>query len=194
MTRILMSRWLYNVHAIYQWSSSQNLTLPQPQGATEIVVRQEVEWWPPGDDLYLGPFAVGDFLGQGRTLSYYGLASATIKSIERRGEGLSNWGRDTPEHLKREVAEQLRGRPVSWYFTTVLCLVVWAEIMLAFMADFVTPTAGLGCFSSTFLFYGCLSSVTWFLQFVPPRFRRGKWSVVLNGCRTSACLRLCGLF
>ncbi|KAK3323067.1 hypothetical protein B0H66DRAFT_621255 [Apodospora peruviana] len=177
---ILMSRWLYNANAIWEWSNPDNIrhnTRSQTTTNDALQITQmdqdniakgammQVAWWKPSVDDDLGPYQVGEFIGQGRGLQYCGLTSATLKCTEARGS-FKNWSRDTPTQYADEIISRLKRRPLSWYMTAIVCLmIIWTEIMLAFTADFITPTVGLGCWSMIFLLYGCFSTITWFLQF-----------------------------
>lgn len=43
-------------------------------------------------------------------------------------------------------------------------VVYWTFILMAFTVAYNSPTAGLGCWSGSFLLYALLSSVAWFLR------------------------------
>lgn len=119
------------------------------------------------------PYDVGDFIGQGRTLSYCGLVSAIL--VETQKEGIfGNWDKETLDELSSKILERLQHkRPWSWLTTSLVCLaIVWTQILMAFTSDFITPTLGPGCWSMGFLIYGCFSTVTWILQFWPLNKRR----------------------
>jgi hypothetical protein len=59
-----------------------------------------------------------------------------------------------------------RCQPISWFVTAVVCLtIVLCDAMMAFMADFITPPVGLGCWSFTVMMYAVMSSISWVVQF-----------------------------
>jgi len=66
---------------------------------------------------------------------------------------------------------ELEGRPPwPWYWIAGASVaIVWAETMLSFTIEFLTPTVGLGCWSGCILLYGILIGITawvnWSLQF-----------------------------
>lgn len=186
----LMSRFLYNANAIRKWSDTATTaisTRPIPQPPPTLTLKaavNQITWWTPSlTDLDLAPLQVGPFIGQGRRLQYCGLTCAILKSTQTRGS-FNNWTRDTPARYAEEISARLgSSRPLSWYVTATVCLlIVWIEVMLAFAADFITPTVGLGCWSLVFLLYGCFSSITWFLQlWRTPAGRRGRTQKVVLG-------------
>ncbi|KAM7219123.1 hypothetical protein V8F06_005561 [Rhypophila decipiens] len=205
----LMSRWLYITHNVRTWAQSARRSVlnPPPAGAAvpevdpgnndpttpqdpiptlDVAVRQ-VFWWDPSmpDRNALGQFQVGSYIGQGRTLEYCGLAAATVHSTMLRGS-FSNWTPETPVHYARKISHRLRGRrPLAWHMTALTCLaIVWIEVGLATMADYITPTVGLGCWSLIFLIYGFLSSMSWFLQFLTLPSGQDRWDRVKRAMAT----------
>lgn len=54
--------------------------------------------------------------------------------------------REKPEMLARKVANQLKHRPAVWYVTAVVYLIiVWINILLAFITKFITLIVELSC-------------------------------------------------
>jgi hypothetical protein len=86
---------------------------------------------------------------------------------------------DDLQALALEAGTRLQGRPPgSWYTVAFLAfLLVWYEILMAFMVSIVMPTVGLGCRSFSYLLFGILSSVSWVIQLWK---RQSAWSRVLS--------------
>jgi hypothetical protein len=184
-----MSRWLFTVDAIWEWSEpsdkqpqlapQQIQPASQPQATTQDQQRQEtlnISWWSPttGD---LGCFKVGDFIGQGRRMEYCGLTEAVLTCTNSEIlEPFVDWTRDTPRELTEKISTRLdRRQPISWFLTALVCLtIVLTDAMMAFLSDFITPPVGLGCWSFSVMMYAVASSVSWFSQFWkhPPTWLR----------------------
>jgi len=144
-----MERWHYNAEVI----------------RTAALGRGNLNLWTEG-----GVPEIGDFVGQGRILSYCGLSHAVMEAT-RRG-GVLNWGPDMGNNtIPNDVINKLsslRQRPWMWHIIGVLCLaLVWIDVVWAAWADFITPTFGPGCWSLAFIFYGFFSAVTWVMQYRP---------------------------
>jgi len=156
--RRYMSRWLYNVGVV----------------RTTALGRGDLNLWS-GEDIE-DLQGIGNFIGQGRVLSYCGLPYAVIE--ETRGRGLlENWqadmGNDTIPNAVINKLSSPRERPWAWHIITLLCLtLVWIDVVWAAWADFITPTFGPGCWSLAFIFYGFFSTVTWVTQYRPLNPRR----------------------
>jgi hypothetical protein len=169
-----MSRWLFTVDAIWKWSDPLNQqTQPAPLSQLAVPTQQTQEtlnifWWSPTTND-LGCFKVGDFIGQGRRMEYCGLTEAVVKCTNNSeiSRPFGNWTRDKPGEIAAKISTKLdRRQPVSWFLTAAACLTVaLADVMLAFMADFITPPVGFGCWSLSVLMYAGLSTVSWGLQF-----------------------------
>jgi hypothetical protein len=208
-----MSRWLYTVDAIWEWSEplgqqpqlapQQIQPAPQLQQTTQAQQIQptsqpealNISWWSPTiNDL--GCFKVGDFIGQGRRMEYCGLTEAVVTCTNpeiSNGRPFVNWTRDKPRELAKKISTRLDRRrlPTSWSLTAAVCLViVLADTLMAFMSDFITPPVGLGCWSFSVMMYAITSSVSWFLQFWkhPPTWLR----VISHVFNTLAILCLVG--
>jgi len=167
-----MTRWLFNVLAVRQWSANQGVG--------------DYFWWHPEledeSKQLMRALDVGDFIGQGRRLQYCGLTHAILRETElslASGGGhhfpiIDAWEPNAPERIAKAIAAlSPPPRPKRWYSIMLVCLlVVWVEILMAFFFDFITPPVGPGCWSLMFLVYGCLSMPTWGLSFWEPR--RGK--------------------
>jgi hypothetical protein len=155
ITRVLMSRWLYNVDAIRTWDRHKG--------------QNSLRWWAPGvggkDDVP-AKYRIGKFMGQGRRMQYCGVAEAllacTKESIDK-----GNWDDATLATLTESVEGRLKGRrPFLWYITALISLVlVLAPIMAAMVVDYFTPTFGFGCWSSSAALCGILSTASWIIQF-----------------------------
>lgn len=75
------------------------------------------------------PYAVGEFIGQGRTLSYYGLVSAVLRETQE-GNVFGNWDESGLNRISNRVLERLqhqRKRPRSWFATSLVCLLMSAK-------------------------------------------------------------------
>ncbi|KAF4457811.1 hypothetical protein F53441_325 [Fusarium austroafricanum] len=107
---------------------------------------------------------VGEFIGQGRQLKYCGLVHAVLMATD--GAKFSHLRDNDLLFYARKTAINLsRRKPRSWYVVAVLSfLLVWCEIMMAFMVAFCSPTVGLGCRSLSYLLFGILSSISWFIH------------------------------
>jgi hypothetical protein len=121
-----------------------------------------IHWWVPGQRIN-PPFEVGSFVGQGREMWYTGVSYAIMEKCTY------DQMVDHPDDFKTRVEEIVtrldRLPPWSWYFTALVALlIVWAGINMALLLAYNTPTIGLGCWSGSFLIYGVLSSVSWFVQ------------------------------
>ena len=163
-----MSRWLYNARAV---RNAFHQALPPAPGAPAPA--SQVDWWVPGTRIP-PELQIGRFVGQGRVLAYCGLASAVIRSTDITS--FQGWRQNKPNEMARSVRKKLEHRPVGWYTTAVVCLlIVWTDVMLAFMFDFITPTVGPGCWSLSFLIYGALSSISWILQLLPAEYRERRF-------------------
>ncbi|KAK4227131.1 hypothetical protein QBC38DRAFT_499666 [Podospora fimiseda] len=170
--RIYMSRWLYNVDVVRRAAMGTG----------------SLNWWPGGDpegpnndppEPQPGMDEVGEFIGQGRVLSYCGLTDAVIEAT-RRENVLESWQPEMTNTIPNDIIERLsspRKRPWAWHIITLLCLtLVWIDVVWAAWADFITPTFGPGCWSLAFIFYGFFSSITWVTQYRPlnPRTRTSR--------------------
>jgi hypothetical protein len=89
-----------------------------------------------------------------------------------------DWNSNTAIEFSKRITSERRA-PLSWRFTAVISLaIVWAELMMAFWVDHITPPSGLGCCSLFVLLYAILSSVSWVIQQIyqrPP-----PWAVYLS--------------
>ena len=126
------------------------------------------------------PFRFGKFTGQGRVMQFNGLSWAVLEEL--KGRECQELGLVSDyDTLAAAVAGRLAGpRPPSWYVTALISLViVAAEIMLAFMLAFDTPTIGLGCWSGSFGLYAMLSSASWVVAFFS-RKPRYHWTLLCH--------------
>jgi hypothetical protein len=80
-------------------------------------------------------------------------------------------------HRANEVVDRLNGLPpASWYITAfVALLIVWAEVGMAILLAFFTPTIGLGCWSGSFVIYGILSTLSWLFQLINTKNKVVRW-------------------
>ncbi|KAK5657139.1 hypothetical protein OQA88_3196 [Cercophora sp. LCS_1] len=148
----LVNRWLYNVAAVRTWHQN-NQQQPHPA------------WWGLSD-VGQEDMRFGDFVGQGRTIRYTGLARAVlVKHRDHRHlrddiASYDNFAAAVQQHLEGAV----RG---SWIFYSLISLgMVWLQVGMAFIISYHTPTVGLGCRSLSFTIYGGLTTVTWLISFL----------------------------
>jgi hypothetical protein len=147
-TRLLMSRWLYNIDAIRRWEENGRAG--------------DIPWWPHGN---ISPYLIGDFVGQGRRMQYCGLASAVLK--EATEAEIRSWGATTAHRIRSRVVQRLHSRPPSWYIIAIVSLVtVLIAVFSGFVVDYFTPTIGFGCWSASTSLYAILSTVSWSIQHV----------------------------
>ncbi|OIW22757.1 hypothetical protein CONLIGDRAFT_694582 [Coniochaeta ligniaria NRRL 30616] len=149
-TGVLMTRWLYNVNAIKSWREH------------DVAVQNAaaVENARAGPNIFDEADFIGRFIGQGRATQYAGLSYAVMKEIPPRSRPLRTFPGDYVTFAERAPGR----RPPSWFVTALLSEgVVMAEVMLALMLAFNTPTVGLGCWSGSFALYAILSSMCWIL-------------------------------
>jgi hypothetical protein len=169
-----MSRWLFTVDSVRNWpkplnQQTQPAPLPQPTVPTQHALEtSEIVWWlPTNNDM--GCFRVGDFIGQGRRMEYCGLTEAVLNCTNNSEivRPFGDWTPEKPKDIAARISAKLNTRrPVAWFVTAALCLmIVLADTMMAFMADFITPPVGLGCWSLSVLMYAGMSTVSWGLQF-----------------------------
>jgi hypothetical protein len=196
-----MSRWLFNVDAIRNWSNPTNQPA-QPAPLPQVPVPTEqhpetagIRWWPPIDHN-MGSFRVGDFIGQGRRMEYCGLTEAVLNSAkcpDKIVPPFTNWTPDKPVEIAAGISAKLKKPlPWAWIVIAVLCLaIVLADTMMAFMSDFITPPVGLGCWSLSVFIYAFMSTVSWGLQLRrhPPTWVR----VVSHSCNAAAIICLVGI-
>ncbi len=183
-----MTRWLYNVNAIMSWrehgggdatikwwppaSRAQDDQPPAKNGNVhdgepdvDVQNAGAYENARAAPSIFAEPdFRIGRFIGQGRATQYAGLSYAVMVEIPPRSRPLRAFPGDYKMFAGR-VHERLKGRrPLSWFVTALLSeALVMAEVMLALMLAFNTPTVGLGCWSGSFALYAILSSVCWIL-------------------------------
>lgn len=139
-------------------------------------------WWP----LERDPAAQGqgnaqvdfdmvmsDFAGQGRKIGYNGLPFALMHSVysSSRHDRTMQSLQDITHQLEKQLNSR---RPICWWIIAFTSLgLIWLEIGMAFMISFNIPTVGIGCRSGSYLIYGALSSVTWFIHlWRPSRLKR----------------------
>ncbi|KAK0614395.1 hypothetical protein B0T14DRAFT_539890 [Immersiella caudata] len=70
------------------------------------------------------------------------------------------------ERLAQQVVAKLNGRrPGLWFSSAVRAfLLVWVQIFMAFTVAITSPTAGIGCWSGSIMFFGVLSTFSWFVS------------------------------
>lgn len=190
-----MTRWLYNVNAIMYWreygrdGAAIKWWPPPPQAqvnqppaenghlglhdqAPDVVQdTAERETTRAHPNIFDDPdFRIGRFIGQGRATQYAGVSYAVMVEITPRSRPLRAFPGDYRAFADR-VHKRLKGRrPVSWFVTALLSeILVMAEVMLAFMLAFNTPTVGLGCWSGSFAIYAVLSSMCWIFAVCFPK-------------------------
>ncbi|KAK5655567.1 hypothetical protein OQA88_5498 [Cercophora sp. LCS_1] len=111
-------------------------------------------------------FKIGEFVGQGRQSHYCGLTLATISCVEDPSR-IRDGSRGTPLAKDDELAQNAilklqSRRPRQWLYSAVLAyLLVMIPLFMAFIAAFVSPTAGIGCWSGSILLFATLSSFSW---------------------------------
>ncbi|KAK3684191.1 hypothetical protein B0T22DRAFT_271380 [Podospora appendiculata] len=108
------------------------------------------------------PLKLGEFIGQGRKIGYFGLASAVLTSIYARDM------HQTPQPIAA-IASQANAtlrrpfhRPAAWWAIALASLLlVWLEVSMALLVSIQTPTVGLSCRSGAYITYGLLATGTW---------------------------------
>ncbi|KAK0701906.1 hypothetical protein B0T26DRAFT_757879 [Lasiosphaeria miniovina] len=152
-----------------------------------------IPWWSPSTPAEdTAPYLVGSLTSHGRSLRHCSLltssflahtsptsstSTAPLSFTASTNTNASNntepWTHSTATHHATLIAtDLLRGRPpASWYAIATASLgLVWAEALLSFTCDFLTPTVGLGCWSGCALLYAVLSGAAaganWLVQFV----------------------------
>jgi hypothetical protein len=76
--------------------------------------------------------------------------------------------RSTHDIAAEALVNIQKHRPTPWQILAVTSLaIVWLEIGMAIMISYNTPTVGLACRSGSYILYGILSSLTWFVQLLP---------------------------
>ncbi|KAK4208580.1 hypothetical protein QBC37DRAFT_475951 [Rhypophila decipiens] len=125
------------------------------------------------------------FVGQGREITYCGLAHAVVNSVY---DSHSDTRQIRPiASIVQEVRLELSGhRAKSWRVMSLVSMaLVWLEIGMAYMISYNTPTVGFGCRSGSYIVYGVLSSIPWVLHSLPgfkhPSFRQRVWIHFFNG-------------
>ena len=144
---------------------NQNDPAPVPAPLPEVGQNQPRLAPPaePGAAPAITNLQIGRFIGQGRSIKYTGLSYAVMDEIPANGHPARVYPTDY-NTLARNVYQKLQRRPPSWFVTALLSLgLVMAEVMLAFMLAFNTPTVGLGCWSGSFAIYAILSTLCWIL-------------------------------
>ena len=147
LPRKLMERWLFNVNAV------------RTQG--------ETLWWNRND--IPAKFQLGEFVGQGRRMRYYGLVEAVISEYQTpMNPPHLDLGLDKHDWLARDIRGRLgRGCSPLWLYSAVIAFIlVWIPILSAFTVAFTSPTVGVGCWSGAILTYGVLCSFSWVVSVV----------------------------
>ncbi|KAK3394963.1 hypothetical protein B0H63DRAFT_62858 [Podospora didyma] len=187
---VLFSRWLYNVSAIetsYHPPITANTVDSQISGTITRTTREPIKWWSTFTTAKeIQPFGIGELASHGRSLRHCGLlASAFLKQTPidpgKGGEESfpDTWSPDTASLYAGRIANELEsgGCPWSWFFIAGASLIiVWAEIMISFVCDFLTPTVGLGCWSGCTLLYAILVFTTAGINWGVQRYFRGSSS------------------
>ncbi|KAK3374322.1 hypothetical protein B0T24DRAFT_577272 [Lasiosphaeria ovina] len=175
--RELISRWLYNNAAIEAWFH------PPPAANNDKKATDPdagIPWWSPSTPAEdTAPYLVGSLISHGRSLRHCSLLTSsflahtshtsststtplsfTTSTNTNANNNIKPWTHSTTtQHAALIASDLLRGRPpASWYAIAVASLgLVWAEALLSFTCDFLTPTVGLGCWSGCALLYAVLS-------------------------------------
>ncbi|KAK3321232.1 hypothetical protein B0T19DRAFT_445004 [Cercophora scortea] len=108
------------------------------------------------------PHHLGEFIGQGRKVGYFGLASAVLTSIYAQD------AQQTPQPIAA-IASKANARlhrrfhrPAAWWAIALASLLlVWLEVSMALLVSIQTPTVGLSCRSGAYITYGLLATGTW---------------------------------
>ncbi|KAK3340015.1 hypothetical protein B0T25DRAFT_561096 [Lasiosphaeria hispida] len=181
--RVLIERWLWNVEAVRLWEMA-----PEVRGDGETVLERpgegKIDWWHPEkqhrrednsregfrrrpDDIsVVSCLELGEFIGQGRKMGYYGLTSDLLESVYHANGRRLNSIVDIAKGTKNRLDSNFQ-RPGSWWFIAVASITtVWLEILMAFLVSYQTPTVGLSCRSGSYLVYGFLASVAWVISCV----------------------------
>ncbi|KAK0704643.1 hypothetical protein B0H67DRAFT_497363 [Lasiosphaeris hirsuta] len=184
--RVLMERWLWNIEAVRLWETAAGVEVVQGDGTT-VVERpgeDKIDWWDPAkqhrredserEGFRRGPsdisvvscLELGEFVGQGRKMGYYGLTADLLDSVYRADGRRLNSIADIAKSTNSRLESSFK-RPASWWFIAVASITtVWLEILMAFLVSYQTPTVGLSCRSGSYLAYGVLASVSWIISCV----------------------------
>ena len=180
---LIIKRWLFNVYAIIDNSTTPNEGSLWRAPRTEQDSRERST---ATEQLY--PFEIGKFLGQGRKLRYCGVTDTVLQRITKYAapngqlplpqlvsdlepgnlrilartsdvELLSDAQR-TPRISFVEFSDfqkELKTRPWKWYLVWIASqLIVMTCFGMTFMVSFNTPTVGFGCRSMLYLvWYVC---------------------------------------
>lgn len=135
----LISRWLYNVEAVKEWSARVNKINGGNSSEDGPPGEPPIAWWNTTTKIP-EELKVQDFIGQGRCIEYCGLPHAVMAATD--GADFGTVSTDGLDKHAAEVAAQLRkGKPLAWYVVAALSLpLVWTAIMSAFTVSFtVSP-------------------------------------------------------
>ena len=144
-------------------------------------------WWTQDSteifDRY-GNSQIGEFIGQGRSIGFNGLALAVARSINEESMREINQGEDSAREplrpssitadilsaITQNAAEKLKSRPREWWYASFVAFsIVLLEICMAFMLSYSIPTVGIGCRSGSYIIYAVLSMLPWIISLFPSR-------------------------
>lgn len=194
ISRMFIFRWMWNVRAVKEWEDARNAN------DGDRTPPQDPDWWSPikehADRIQNGQLphdpldksVPSEFVGQGRQIGYNGLAYAVVASVNKTHEtNLDQLARiidETKKHLDDEP-------PRSWWVLSLAALaLIWWDIGMAIMISFNIPTVGIGCRSGSYIIYGLLSTIPWFLHLFA-RFRRQGHIVRMAGHLVCGLSTLC---
>ncbi len=203
-SRMFISRWMWNVRAVREWEEARDA-----HQSGRIILPEDPNWWSSSEEraalsINASPqiqhgqvqdnprhaysdfneWVPSDFIGQGRQIGYNGLAYTVVARVARANETHPN---QLDAIVKETVAHLDDKPPTSWWvlFLAALAL-VWWDIGMAIMISFNIPTVGIGCRLGSYIIYGLLSTMPWFLQAFPWFRRQGREARTLGHL-------LCGL-
>lgn len=128
-----------------------------------------MDWWTPEKQKLASQvpspnlFLLGKFIGQGRQLGYFGLVHHFLDSVYDV-DGFIRPLDDIAADANAGI-EHPWSRPASWWAMSVTALlVVWCEILMAFVISYSSPIVGLSCRSGAYLVYGILGTLSWLIS------------------------------
>lgn len=149
-TAEFMSRWLHNVDAVRTWKVN---------GANQNPA--DIDWWT-GYQKVAGHFQLGNFIGQGRTMEYCGLAYTVARTVTKPYDISDDGNLYWYNSYASDVIARLEHRPWLWWSAALRAFfLTWVQIMMAFIVAITSPTASIGCWSGSFLVFGGLTSFSW---------------------------------
>ena len=206
---------MWNVRAVKDWEEARaanqsNQTLPQRPNWWSSSKERAARSRNPIDQIQHGQAQVNrphayndfdewvpsDFVGQGRQIGYNGLAYTVVaRATAARTDETAPGKLDTIINQTVQTQQHLNDKPpASWWVLSLAALaLVWWDIGMAIMISFNIPTVGVGCRSGSYIIYGLLSTLPWFLHLFDC-FRRQGHIAKIAGHLLCGLSTLCLLF